>query len=158
MFRIGGIAYSQITSSPSLIQARPSVAPTARCADEQGFPSWIRPGDRPPVQRSNNRPLMWNCCRQLKDRQGQLGAGIRARADRTSRRQARGMLHWARAAYPRRRTSNAPAHLAENPLYPADCARASWLGRDGLRGRHQPSSRGFPGSAPNSAAMETTRV
>jgi hypothetical protein len=26
--------------------------PRARCADEQGFPSWIRPGDRPPVQRS----------------------------------------------------------------------------------------------------------
>ena len=24
--------------------------PRARCADEQGFPSWIRPGDRPPVQ------------------------------------------------------------------------------------------------------------
>jgi hypothetical protein len=26
----------------------------------------------PPAQRSNNRPLMWNCCRQLKDHQGQL--------------------------------------------------------------------------------------
>jgi hypothetical protein len=29
--------------------------------------------ERPPVQRSNNRPLMWNCCRQLKDRPGQPG-------------------------------------------------------------------------------------
>jgi hypothetical protein len=56
--------------------ARPSRrfgGPRARCADKQGFPSWMRPGDRPPVQRSNNRPLMWNCCRQLKDRPGQLG-------------------------------------------------------------------------------------
>jgi hypothetical protein len=30
----------------------------------------MRPGDRPPVQRSDNRPLMWNCCRQLRDRMG----------------------------------------------------------------------------------------
>jgi len=47
--------------------ARPSRrfgGPRARCADEQGFPSWTRPGDRPSAQRSNNRPLMWNCGRQ----------------------------------------------------------------------------------------------
>src|ERR1700737_1037305 len=37
--------------------------PRARCADEQGFPSRMRPGDRPPVQRSEIVRLMWNCCR-----------------------------------------------------------------------------------------------
>jgi hypothetical protein len=67
--------------------ARPSRrfgGPRARCADKQGFPSWMRPGDRPPVQRSNNRPLMWNCCRQLKDRQGQLGGPSTFRRPRKS--------------------------------------------------------------------------
>ncbi len=34
-----------------------------RHADKHRFPMRIRPGDRPPVQRSANRPLMWNCCR-----------------------------------------------------------------------------------------------
>jgi len=34
-----------------------------RHADKHRFPMRIRPGDRPPVQRSVNRPLMWNCCR-----------------------------------------------------------------------------------------------
>jgi hypothetical protein len=29
----------------------------------------MRPGDRPPVQRFANRPLMWNCCR-LEGRSG----------------------------------------------------------------------------------------
>ena len=32
-------------------------------ADQHRFPMRIRPGDRPPVQKSANRPLMWNCCR-----------------------------------------------------------------------------------------------
>src|SRR6266436_7785454 len=34
-----------------------------RHVDKHRFPMRIRPGDRPPVQRSANRPLMWNCCR-----------------------------------------------------------------------------------------------
>ena len=34
-----------------------------RHADKHRFPMRIRPGDRPPVRRSANRPLMWNCCR-----------------------------------------------------------------------------------------------
>ena len=31
-----------------------------RHADKHRFPMRIRPGDRPPVQRSANRPLMWS--------------------------------------------------------------------------------------------------
>ncbi len=59
---------------------------SARCADEQGFPSWIRPGDRPPAQSSNNRPLMSNCCRQLKD----LAGPSTFRRDRADHHQAGG--------------------------------------------------------------------
>ena len=44
-------------------------------------------------------------------------------------------------------------------LFALELRRWGIAGRQGcLRGRHQLSSRRFPGSAPNSAAMETTRV
>jgi hypothetical protein len=45
-----------------------------RHVDKHRFPMRIRPGDRPPVQRSANRPLMWNCCRQLEGRSGNWAA------------------------------------------------------------------------------------
>jgi hypothetical protein len=44
-----------------------------RHADKHRFPMRIRPGDRPPVQRFANRPLMWNCCR-LEGRSGNWAA------------------------------------------------------------------------------------
>jgi hypothetical protein len=45
-----------------------------RHVDKHRFPMRIRPGDRPPVQSSANRPLMWNCCRQLEGRSGNWAA------------------------------------------------------------------------------------
>jgi hypothetical protein len=48
---LDAVAYCCAACSDGLAISRFG-GPRARCADEQGFPSWIRPGDRPPVQRS----------------------------------------------------------------------------------------------------------
>jgi len=48
---LDAVAYGCSACSDGLAISRFG-GPRARCADEQGFPSWIRPGDRPPVQRS----------------------------------------------------------------------------------------------------------
>jgi hypothetical protein len=48
---LDAVAYCSAACSDGLAISRFG-GPRARCADEQGLPSWIRPGDRPPVQRS----------------------------------------------------------------------------------------------------------
>jgi hypothetical protein len=113
--------------------ARPSRrfgGPRARCADKQGFPSWMRPGHRPPVQRSNNRPLMWNCCRQLKDRPGQPG-GPSMFLGYTSYNQSRGLQQQAVSRIPRRASSLWWRDRHRRQLDPSAAAHAQRAGHCG---------------------------